>query len=83
VASGAQCIATPCPLCQINLVAYQSKVNSKFKSNYNLPVLFVTQLIGLALGIEAKSLGLNTNIVSPNRVLDHIFKAREEVRSGT
>ncbi len=83
VANGAQCIATPCPLCQMNLDAYQSKVNSKFKTNYNLPVLFVTQLIGLALGIEAKSLGLNTNIVSPNRVLDHIFKAREEVRSGT
>ncbi len=83
VENGAQCITTPCPLCQINLDAYQSKVNSKFKTNFNLPVLFVTQLIGLALGFEAKSLGLNTNIILPNRVLDHIFKVRQEVNSGT
>jgi len=83
VENGAQCIATPCPLCQTNLDAYQSKVNSKFKTNHNLPVLFITQLIGLALGIGAKSLGLDTNIVSPNSVLNHIHKAREEVKSGT
>ncbi|MFC2017234.1 CoB--CoM heterodisulfide reductase iron-sulfur subunit B family protein [Chloroflexota bacterium] len=81
--NGAQCIITPCPLCQINLDAYQSKVNSKFRTNFNLPVLFVTQLIGLAMGIKAKSLGLNANIVSPNRVLDHIFRVRQEVKSGT
>ena len=80
VDNGAQCITTPCPLCQTNLDAYQSRVNSKFKTNYNLPILFITQLIGLALGIEAKSLGLNNNIVSPDRVLDHIFEVRQEVK---
>ncbi|MFC2003057.1 CoB--CoM heterodisulfide reductase iron-sulfur subunit B family protein [Chloroflexota bacterium] len=80
--NGAECITTPCPLCQINLDAYQGRVNSKFKTNFNLPVLFVTQLIGLALGIEPKSLGLNTNIVSPSRVLDHITKVSQEVGSG-
>jgi heterodisulfide reductase subunit B len=73
VENGAQCIATPCPLCQTNLDAYQSQVNRKFKTNYKLPVLFVSQLIGLALGIEPASLGLNTNIVSPREVLDYIY----------
>ena len=68
-AHGAQCLVTPCPLCQINLDAYQSQVNSKFKTSYNLPVLFVTQLIGVALGIPAKELALEKNIVSPMRVL--------------
>ncbi len=82
VENGAQCITTPCPLCQINLDAYQSRVNSKFKTNFNLPVLFVTQLIGLALGIEAKSLGLNTNIISPNKVLKHIYKVKSPVSLG-
>jgi len=66
---GAQCLITPCPLCQINLDAYQSQVNSKFKTSYNLPVIFVTQLIGVALGIPAKELALSKNIVSPMRVL--------------
>jgi len=71
--NGAQCIVTPCPLCQTNLDAYQSRVNSKFKTHYNLPVLFITQLIGLALGIDPESLGLNTNIISPSEVLDYIY----------
>lgn len=87
VSNGAQCIVTPCPLCQMNLDAYQSKVNSKFKTSYNLPILFVTQLIGLALGIDPISLGLNTNIVSPQPVLDHIlmtkFYATEGAERGT
>ncbi len=82
VKGGAQCIVTPCPLCQINLDAYQSRVNSRFKSSFNLPVLFVTQLIGLALGIDAKSLGLKTNIISPRPVLEHIYRQKQEVQSG-
>ena len=83
VENGAECIAAPCPLCQMNLDAYQSiaSVHSKLKIDYKLPILFVTQLIGLALGIDAKSLGLSTNIASPGRLLDHISKAG--VRNGT
>ena len=79
--NGAACIITPCPLCQTNLDAYQSRVNSKFGTNFNIPVLFVTQLIGLALGIDTLSLGLNTNIVSPKKVLDHVLT--QGVKSGT
>ena len=82
VDNGAQCITTPCPLCQINLDAYQSKVNSRFKTNYNLPVLFITQLIGLTLRIDPISLGLNMNIVSPGEVLKHIYKGKSPVSLG-
>ena len=83
IKNGAQCIVTPCPMCQLNLDAYQGRVNSEFKTKFNLPILFIWQLIGLALGIDAKSLGLDTNIVSPIPVLDHILKATQEVGSGT
>lgn len=69
VANGAECIITVCPLCQLNLDAYQGMVNRKFKTKYNLPILFFTQLIGLALGIEPKALGLERGIVSPEKVL--------------
>lgn len=69
----AQCLVTPCPLCQTNLDAYQSRVNARFKTDYKLPVLFITQLIGLALGIGAESLGMNTNIVSPKEILNYIY----------
>ena len=77
--NGAQCLITPCPLCQTNLDVYQGKVNARFKTSYNLPVFFVSQLIGIALGIDYKSLGLNTNIVSPKRVLESL----NEVKVGT
>ncbi len=73
LSNGAECLVTVCPLCQTNLDAYQSRVEKKFKTSYKLPVLFFTQLIGLALGIDGKTLGLNTNVVSPAKVLEHIY----------
>ncbi len=79
--NGAQCIVTCCPLCQLNLDAYQGRVNSEFKTKFNLPILFIWQLIGLALGIDTKFLGLNTNIVSLSPVLNQI--SMQEVKSGT
>jgi heterodisulfide reductase subunit B len=67
--SGAQCIVTVCPLCQTNLDVYQSKVNNKFKTKFNIPVLFFTQLMGVALGINSKELGLEKCIISPQKAL--------------
>lgn len=67
--NGAECLVTVCPLCQLNLDAYQSQVNKKFKTKYKLPVLFFTQLMGVAFGLEEKDLGLRTSIVSPDKVL--------------
>ncbi len=72
--NGAQCVVTPCPLCQTNLDAYQGRVNSRFRKHYNLPVLFITQLIGIALGISPESLGLDTNIVPANNLLEYAHK---------
>jgi heterodisulfide reductase subunit B len=68
-ANGAQCLVTVCPLCQMNLDLYQSKVNSKYKTNYELPILFFTQLVGVAYGLDAKDLGLEMNIISPRKLL--------------
>jgi heterodisulfide reductase subunit B len=67
--NGAQCLVTVCPLCQTNLDASQSRVNKKFKTSFNLPVLFFTQLIGMAFGLEEKDLGLKTGIVPVEKVL--------------
>lgn len=67
--NGAECLVTVCPLCQLNLDAYQSRVNKKFKTNFNLPVLFFTQLMGIAFGLSDEDLGLNASIVPVERVL--------------
>ncbi|MHB1404864.1 MAG: CoB--CoM heterodisulfide reductase iron-sulfur subunit B family protein [Desulfitobacteriaceae bacterium] len=61
---GAEAIAVSCPLCQFNLDAYQDKVNKRFQTNYNIPVIYFTQLLGVAQGISPKKLGLKRNLVS-------------------
>jgi heterodisulfide reductase subunit B len=68
-ANGAECIVTVCPLCQLNLDAYQGMVNSRFGTHYRLPIVFLSQLLGTALGLEAKTLGFDKAIVSPDKVL--------------
>ena len=62
---GAQAIVVACPLCQSNLDLRQRAINKKFKKDFNIPILYFTQLVGLSLGIEPKALGLNKHIVSP------------------
>jgi heterodisulfide reductase subunit B len=61
--NGAECIATTCPLCQINLEAYQGRVNAKFQTDFRMPVLFFTQLVGLALGATPRDLGFQRQLI--------------------
>lgn len=68
--SEADAMVTLCPMCQLNLDAYQGEMNQHFKTNYHVPVLFFTQLIGLAFGIGAKDLGFGLELVSARNVLD-------------
>ena len=60
----ANIIATACPLCQVNLECYQIQVNEEFGTSYSMPVLYFTQLLGLALGISPKKLGMGKEFVS-------------------
>ena len=66
---GADLMVTPCPLCHLNLDGGQADAAGVVKANLDLPVLHLPQLVGLAFGIPASSLGLGKNIVSTNRVL--------------
>ena len=68
----ADCIVTPCPMCHFNLDAKQKDVASHFDIDLGIPVLYITQLIGLAFGIPPKELGLHRNIVSPDRLLEKL-----------
>ena len=62
---GADVIAAVCPLCHVNLDARQSQIGLDFK----VPVLFITQLMALALGLGEKQAALDKNIVDPRPVL--------------
>jgi heterodisulfide reductase subunit B len=63
VENGAECIVTTCPLCQVNVEAYQKRVNKMFGTSYQVPVVFFTQLLGVALGCSEKELGLHRNLI--------------------
>ncbi len=74
VDSGATVIATACPLCQVNLECYQKQVNQEFGTNLSIPVMYFTQIIGLAFGIEPKKLGIGTELVSTRPILSYTEK---------
>ena len=67
-ASGATCLVTPCPLCQMQLDIYQEAAQDISKSKARMPVLHLSQLVGIALGIPAKDLGLDYNVIDATKV---------------
>ena len=67
--NGADLIATVCPLCQLNLEAYQKKINTVYGKNFKIPIVFFTHILGVALGIKPALMGLNKLIVSPDKLL--------------
>jgi heterodisulfide reductase subunit B2 len=65
---GANVIITACPLCQFNLECFQGKISRKFHEDVKMPVMYFSQLIGMAFGISHKELGLN-KMLSPELTL--------------
>lgn len=72
IASGADCMVTPCPLCHLNLDSRQPEVEKVVGEKLGLPVLHLPQLIALALGIPPKELGLEKHIVSTRPLLEKL-----------
>lgn len=73
ISHGADCIVTPCPLCHLNLDSRQPEVAKVVQKKLDLPILHLPQLVGLALGIEPKELGLNKHIISTKKLLTKLF----------
>jgi heterodisulfide reductase subunit B len=68
-AAGAECIVVACPMCQISLDVRQADMEKLLGKKYNMPIIYATQLLGLALGIPPKELGFEKLMVSPAAVL--------------
>ncbi len=66
---GADCIAVVCPLCQSNLDTRQGDINKKYRTSYSIPIIYLTQLIGLSQGLKFQEVGLGHLIVSPKELL--------------
>ncbi len=69
-AAGADCIMVACPLCHGNLDIRQQEIEGVYSARYGLPVFYITQLLGLALGLSVEQLGLDALIVNPLPLLN-------------
>jgi succinate dehydrogenase / fumarate reductase, cytochrome b subunit len=70
VDADADCLVTPCPLCHLNLDLQQPLAERTVGRELNMPVLHLPQLVGLALGLEPKDLGMQRHVVKPASVID-------------
>ena len=63
VARGAECFVTTCPFCHLNLDAYQDEFCKKYEIKQRLPVYFITELLGISLGLNAKKLQIDRHFI--------------------
>ena len=73
----ADCVAVTCPVCQINLDAYQSSINRSFGTDFKIPVVYFTKLMGLAFGLTVEEVGLHRCVVPAT----HLVSQFAEVNS--
>jgi succinate dehydrogenase / fumarate reductase cytochrome b subunit len=67
--AGAEAMVTPCPLCHLNLDAYQPDIEARVGRRLNMPILHIPQLVAMALGVSKDAVRLQTHIVRPTGML--------------
>ncbi len=68
----ADIMVTVCPMCQMNLDAYQAETNRHFRTNYHMPIVFFTQLMGVAFGMEPRQLGFGRELTDARAAMARI-----------
>jgi len=73
---GAEIIVTGCPMCHSNLDMRQKTIRQAGKGDFRMPVLYLSELLGLAGGLEPKQVGLNRHFVDAMGVAEHLTEAQ-------
>jgi heterodisulfide reductase subunit B len=73
--AGADCITVSCPMCQVNLDLRQLDIAKSKGHRYDMPILYITQLLGLCLGVAPERLGLNKLMISPAGIVKAVIAA--------
>ena len=88
LAAGAEAVVVCCPLCHVNLDLKQAQINSFLGTDYHVPILYLTQVLGLAFGMSADDVMLKKNIVDPEPLVKKAIadaaaiKAEEERKAA-
>ncbi len=70
--AGADAIVTPCPLCHLSLDAWQSKLKKQTGKDFQMPILHLSQLIGVAAGLTDSELKFKRHVVSVEPVIEKL-----------
>jgi succinate dehydrogenase / fumarate reductase cytochrome b subunit len=70
--AGADAMVTPCPLCHLSLDAWQSKLKKQTGKDFQMPILHLSQLIGVAAGLESSELKFRRHVVPVGPVLEQL-----------
>lgn len=71
VTSGADCIVTPCTQCHTSLDTYQQKaLKATSENDFEVPIIHLSQLVALAIGIPKEQLGFEKHMINPLRLLE-------------
>lgn len=65
LARGANCFVTTCPLCQMNIDAYQDQAYERYGIQKKIPVFFITELLGIAMGFTPQEMQIDRHFVDP------------------
>nr|VFK25803.1 MAG: heterodisulfide reductase subunit B [Candidatus Kentron sp. MB] len=65
---GADMIATPCPVCQMNVEIYQGKINERENTDFNMPVVYYSTMMAVAFGKSAKESALNGQVIRAEKL---------------
>jgi len=67
---GAELISTVCPMCAMNLEVYQDRINEKYGTDFDIPIVYLTQLMAVAFGMDLKKdAALHYNVIPPEGIL--------------
>ncbi len=72
VRAGADCIVVSCPMCQVNLDLRQQDINKQLGKRYQMPIVYLTQLLGLSLGLSPLELGFSKLMVPASNLLHQL-----------
>ena len=70
--AGADVMVTPCPLCHLSLDAWQQKLEAATGRKFGMPILHLSQLVGVAAGLEESELKFKRHIVDPRPALEKL-----------
>ena len=88
LAAGADAVVVCCPLCHVNLDLKQAQINSYCGTHYDVPILYLPQVLGLAFGLTPDDVMLNKNVVDPEPLVKKAIaeavriKAEEDQKSA-